>query len=153
MTNLFANTALVLTCWASEPFSVSGVTTFTACVLSCVLRIKSSIFLWLSCVTILFGFLPQLEGFSFLVRLTGWYLCALMLQEINLNHLWSLVTCFICLAVTCKLSIFLASCLTVLAGNFLNSTCPSFKVLDTNDSSFKKNQKMSLCKIWAVFCG
>ena len=65
MTNLFANTTLVLTCWASEPFSVLGVTTFTACVLSCVLRIISSFFLWLSCITVLVSFLPQLESFFF----------------------------------------------------------------------------------------
>ena len=88
MTNCFANTTLVLTCWAPEPFSVSGVTTFTACVLSCVLRINSSTFLWLSCITVLVDFLSQLEGFSFLVRLTGQYVCALMSQEINLNLLW-----------------------------------------------------------------
>ena len=88
MTNLFANTTLVLTCWTPEPFSVSGVTTFTACVLPCVLRIMSSMFLWLSCITVLVGFLPLFEGFSFLVRLTGWYPCVLMSQKINLNHLW-----------------------------------------------------------------
>ena len=27
-------------------------------------------------------------SFSFLVRLTGWYLCVLMSQEINMKHLW-----------------------------------------------------------------
>ena len=65
----------------------------------------------------------------------------------------SLVTCFMCFAVACKLSIFLASCLTVLAGNLFNSTWPSLKVLGTNDSSFKENQKMSLCKIRVISCG
>ena len=58
-----------------------------------------------------------------------------------------------CLVVACELSNFLAFCLTLLAGNLLNSTCPSFKVFDTNDSSFKKNQKMSLWRICAVSGG
>ena len=58
-----------------------------------------------------------------------------------------------CLAVVCELSNILAICLTLLAGNLLNSTCPSFKVFDTNDSSFKKNQKMSLWRICAVSGG
>ena len=88
MTNHFANTTLVLTCWVPEPFSVSGITAFTACVLTCVLRIISPIFLWLSCINVLVDFLSQLEGFSFLVRLNGCYLCVLMSQEINLNCLW-----------------------------------------------------------------
>ena len=88
LTNHFANITLVLTCCTPEPFSMSGVTTFTAYVLSCALSILSSIFLWLSCTTVLVGFLPQLDGFSFLVRLTGWYLSVLMSQEINLNCLW-----------------------------------------------------------------
>ena len=79
MTNLFTNTTLVLTCQISEPISVFGVTTFISFVLSCALRIISYMFLWLSfiLIMILVGFLPQLEGFCFLLRLTGWVsLCA-----------------------------------------------------------------------------
>ena len=153
MTNLFGNTTLVLTCWTSEPFSMLTVITFTTCVLSCVLRIMSSIFLWLSCITMLVGFCLTLKVFLFLVDLLGGIYVCWCHRLLTWTACGSLVTCFICFAGACKLSIFLASCLTVLAGNLLNSTCPSFKVLDTNDSSFKKNQKMSLCKMWAVSCG
>ena len=52
--------------------------------------------------------------------------------------------------VALELSIFLASCLTLLSGNFSRSTLLSFMVLDTNSSSCRKNQKMSWCKIFAV---
>ena len=55
-----------------------------------------------------------------------------------------------CFAVAWELSNFFASWHTVLSGNLLNSTCPSFKVLETNNSSFKKIQNISLCRIWAV---
>ena len=85
---------LVIACWTPKPFSVLGVTTFWTSVWSCVLRIKSSfIFLWHSWFVFikLVGFMPKHEGSVFLVRLTGWYLCTQMSQEINLYHLW--VTC------------------------------------------------------------
>ena len=49
--------------------------------------------------------------------------------------------------------IFYASCLTLLAGNFSRSLLLSFMVLDTNFSSFKKNQNISLCKILTVSGG
>ena len=87
MTNL----TLVLACWTPKPFSVEGVTTFWISVWHCVLRIKSSfIFLWPSWFFIIkhVGFFPKLEGFIFPLGLAGWYLCALMSQEINLYCLW-----------------------------------------------------------------
>ena len=62
-------------------------------------------------------------------------------------------TCLMCLAVAFGLSIVLASCLTLLAGNFSKSTLPSFMVLDTNSSSCKKNQNISQWRIWAVSGG
>ena len=65
----------------------------------------------------------------------------------------SLVTCFMCFAVTWELSNFFASWQTVLAGNLFNSTCPSTTGLETKDLSFRKNQNISLCKIWAVAWG
>ena len=104
MTNLFTNTTLVLTCQTSEPISVLVVTAFITSVLSCALRIISSMFLWLSCIFILIlvGFLPQLEGFAFILRLTGWYLCVLMSQEITSDCLW----------VTCNLLHMFCSCLS-----------------------------------------
>ena len=54
-------------------------------------------------------------------------------------------TCLMCLVVTFELSIFLASCLTLLAENLSRSIVLSFMVLDTNSSSLRKNQKY-LCK-------
>ena len=65
----------------------------------------------------------------------------------------SLATCFICLAMAFELSYFFASWHTLLAGNLSRSTLPSFMVLETNSSSCRKNQNMSLCKIFAVSGG
>ena len=61
--------------------------------------------------------------------------------------------CLICLALALELSIFLASCHTLLARNFSRSTLPSLISLDTNSSSFIKNQNISRCKILAVSGG
>ena len=58
-----------------------------------------------------------------------------------------------CRTVAFELSSFLASCCTLLAGNFSKSTLPSLMVLDTNSSSLRKNQNMSLCRILAVSGG
>ena len=55
--------------------------------------------------------------------------------------------------VALELSILFASWHTLLAGNLSKSTPPSLKVLDTNSSSHKKNQKMSLWRILAVSGG
>ena len=112
MTYHLTNTTLVLTCWTSQPFSMLGVTTFITSVMLCVLWIKSSLFLWLSCIFImLVGSLPKLEGFIFL--LAGWYPCALILQEINLYHLWvsgNLFDIFCCSLGTFHLFCKLAHC-------------------------------------------
>ena len=54
-----------------------------------------------------------------------------------------------CLVVTFELSIFFASCLTLLAGNLSRSMLLSLIVLETNFSSFKKYQRMSLWSILA----
>ena len=103
MTSLLTNTTLVLTCWSSEPYSMLGVTTFITHVRLCVLWIKSSLFLWLSCIFImLVGFLPKLDGFS--LFLAGWYLFMLMSQEINLHHLW--VSCKLFNMLCCSLGTF-----------------------------------------------
>ena len=50
-------------------------------------------------------------------------------------------------------SIFFSSCLTLLAGNMWRSTLLSLMVFDINSSSFRKNQKMSQCKMFAVPSG
>ena len=43
-----------------------------------------------------------------------------------------------------ELSNFFANWCMLLAGNCLNSTCPSFKFLETKDSSFRKKNKIYL---------
>ena len=48
-------------------------------------------------------------------------------------------TCLLCLAVTFELSIFFASCLTMLAGNLSRSILLSLIVLETNSLSLRKN--------------
>ena len=95
----------------------------------------------------------DLKGFCFLLNLLGgssvcwWYIrfiCAA----------WRLLaTCLICLAVALELSIFFTSCLTLLAGNLFRSVLLSFIVFETNSSSLRKNQKLSLCRIMTVSCG
>ena len=62
-------------------------------------------------------------------------------------------TCLIYLAVALELSYFFASWYTLLAGNLSRSLLPSFMVLETNSSSLRKNQNISLCKIFAVSDG
>ena len=66
---------------------------------------------------------------------------------------WSPATCFIWHAVVLELSILFASCHTLLAGNLSKSMLPSLMILDTNSSSCRKNQKISLCKILVVSGG
>ena len=56
-------------------------------------------------------------------------------------------------AVAFDVSIFFASCLTLPAGNLSRSKLLLLMVFDTNSSSFKKNQKMSWCKMFAVSWG
>ena len=73
-----------------------------------------------------------------------------MPHEINLSCLGSLATCLMCLTVDFDDSMFFASCLTLLAGNFSKFIFESMMVLETSLLSFKKNQKISLCKILAV---
>ena len=61
--------------------------------------------------------------------------------------------CLIWHAVALELSIIFASWCTWLAGNLSKSTLLPLIVLDTNSSSGRKNQKISLCKILAVSGG
>ena len=58
----------------------------------------------------------------------------------------SLATFLMCLAVVLELSIFLANCLNLLAGNLFKSMLLSLMVFNTNSSSLRKNQNIcSLC--------
>ena len=65
----------------------------------------------------------------------------------------SLDTSLICHAVDLEDSNFLASCLTLLAGIISRRILESLIVLETNFSCLRKNQNMSLCKIFAVSGG
>ena len=62
-------------------------------------------------------------------------------------------TCLLYFAVDLDDFSFFANCLTLLAGNLSRSILESFIVLETNSSSLRKNQKMSLCNILAVSWG
>ena len=93
----------------------------------------------------------------------AWGLCFLSLPFDSSVH-WCLIRwiwvacispaiCLICLAVAFELSYVFASWCTLLAGNLSRSTLPSFMVLETNSSSHRRNQNMSLWKIFAVSGG
>ena len=93
----------------------------------------------------------------------AWGFCFLYLPFDSSVH-WCLIrwiwvacispaTCLICLAVVFEVSYFFARWHTLLAGNLSRSTLPSFMVLETNSSSCRKNQNMSLCKIFATSGG
>ena len=94
-----------------------------------------------------------LVGMLFLLGLAWWEASPLMPHEINLICLGSFATPLMCLAADFEDSIFLASCLTLLAGNFSRSILESFMALERNSSSFRKKQNISLCKILAVSGG
>ena len=67
---------------------------------------------------------------------------------------WGLLaTCQMCLAVAFDLSIFLANCLQLVAGNLSRSILLSLMGLNTNSSSLRKNPKISQCRILAVSSG
>ena len=85
-------------------------------------------------------------GFCFLYLTFDSSVCWCLIRWIWVACI-SPATCLICLAY------FFASWYTLLAGNLSRSTVPSFIALDTNSSSCRKNQNMSLCKIFAVSGG
>ena len=104
------------------------------------------VFTWVPLVTLW----SRLVGMLFPLAFAWWEVCSLMPQQVHLS--W--------LGVTCNLfdvsigrfedSIILASCLTLLAGNFSRCILESLMFLETNSSSFWKNQKISQCKTLAV---
>ena len=95
----------------------------------------------------------RLVRMLFPLGLAWWEVCPLMPHGINLGYLGSLTTALMCLVVDIEDSIFLANCLTLLAGNLSRSMFESLMVLETNSSSFRKNHNISLCKILAVSDG
>ena len=84
----------------------------------------------------------------FLLMFACWEICVLCCIRLICATWGSLATCFMCLVVTFELSIFLASCLTLLAGNLPRSILLLFMVLDTNSSSLRKNQKYLCEESW-----
>ena len=114
---------------------------WTCCSLSSCL--SSCWFLWLNCLD-LNAFLCflwcLLGGNSVLCKFT----CAAC---------GSLDTCLMCLSVGLKDSNFFASCLTLLPRNLSRSIFESFIVWHTKFSSFRKKNKICLCRIFAVSCG
>ena len=108
--------------------------------------------------------LCSLEYLLWLFKLDLWEYCFLVLLLGGRSVLWclirftwdtwgSLATCLICLVVDFEDSIFLACCLTLPVGNFSQIYIWIINVLETNSSSFRKNQKISQCKILAVSGG
>ena len=142
---------LILLGRALESLQVDCVTTFgaSAPVIVCIIGIKLLLLLHLQFVTVttlvlvvsLFGF-PE---WSFLLAFTSWQLCVLVPQLVDLYSLWIPCHLFYMACGGLTLSNFLASCHTLLSGNFSRLTLPSLMALETNSSSFrKKKQKMSL---------
>ena len=106
----------------------------------------SCCYLWLPCL--------DLNDFlCFLWNLLGDNSVHWCLNKFTCVACGSLDICLMCLAVDLEDSNFLASCLTLLAGNLSRSILESLRVLDTNSSSLRKKQKMIWCKILAVSCG
>ena len=71
-----------------------------------------------------------------------------------INWTWvvcgSLATCLMYFAVAFELSIFLANCLTLLAGNLFKSMLPSLIIFDTN-SLISEENKIYLCVVFLLF--
>ena len=141
---LMACRALEFFCWALEPFKMSWISTLATAIFIFMRQfsVKTLLVLaWWSLIYILV--LP--------LFLLGWRFFILHLPLDNSVCWWHIrliwvvwrspTTCFMCLAVALEFSIFLASWHTLLAGNLSSSTLPSFIVLETNSSSFRKKTK------------
>ena len=142
MSKLVTNVTLKLLCRALKAFHM-GAKTLLVITWHLLIFITSILVTWLS----------WLDKWLFLLVFSLWKLCVLVLHQIDLHSLWVTSHLFDILAVAFELSIFFASCLILLAGNFSTSMLPSFMVLDTSSSSHKKNQKISQCRILAVSGG
>ena len=107
-----------------------------------------SSFLFVFMVILLVVILLRIERFLFSLELVWWKFSALVAHQIYLCCLG--VTCHLLDKLGCgfiELSIFLASYLTLVAGNLFMSMLLSFIVLR------QISQKKSLCRIMAVSCG
>ena len=146
-----ASLTLILLGRTLESFQVDCVTTFGASVpvIVCTLGIKLLLLhLWFVTVTALvlvvslFG-LPKWSFFLYLLAGNSVHWC---LSKLICAACGSPATCFIWCVVALELSNFLASCCTLLAGNFSRSTLPSLMVLETDSSSLRKKNKKCPCE-------
>ena len=84
---------------------------------SCRVVLDSCVHLSTSCDSLIWTLVRML----FLLALAWCEVCSLMPHQVHLSCLGSLATCFVCLVVDFEDSIFLANCLTLIAGNFSRS--------------------------------
>ena len=127
-------------CWESPHF---GHLSFLVCsksnlLFSCGILGLSSSNLLASCL--------NLKVLFFLLNLQGGISVHWCHKRLTCITCGSLATCFICFAVALELSIFLASWHISLARNMLESILLSLIVLETNSSSFRKNNKIYRCE-------
>ena len=141
-----------------ETFYMFGITTHWTSISSYMC------FAWIKLLKGGLWFLCSLEYLLWLSDLDLWECCSHLALLGERSVLWylirltcatwgSLATALMCLAVDFIDSIFLVNYLTLLAGSLSKSVLESLMVLETNSSSFKKNQKISRCKILAVSGG
>ena len=144
---LNTRSALKLLGWILETFNVILISTLLTSLLVFVniLGIKALIVMTVpvTCTILVTGWSRLYKGFPILV-LACWEVCALMSHQIDLSPQGSLAICLMCLVVILELSIFYASCLTLLVGNLSRSMLLSLIVLETNSSSFKKKKDVSV---------
>ena len=137
---------LVLASWTSKFLSMSWITTLLTSFLTCVCLVIIIFFLYwwpsLFLIIIILLVVSPCEYFWLFVSCLALkcFLCFLLnLLSGNSVHWWCirliwaacgpLATCLMCLTVVLELSIFLVSCLALLAGNFLRSILLSLMVL------------------------
>ena len=130
-----------------------GVTMFWTSVWSCVLIIKSFYgILGLSSSNLLASCL-NLKVLFFMLDLLGGISVCWCCRRLTCTACGSLATCFIFFTVVLELSILLASWHNLLVRNLLEPILLSLIVLKTNSLSFRKNQNISLWRIYAVSWG
>ena len=150
---------LILSCRTLEPFCMFGISTRMTSIFSLMDLAMIEFFLvgwlllivitWVPLVTIWSGLVMLLFPLGF----SWWELCSLMPHNINLGHLGVTWNCFN-VSSSWLWGFHLLGNLSYLAAeNVSKSMLESLMVLETNSSSFKENEEISLCKILAVSGG
>ena len=156
-----AGLALELPCRTLKTFYVFGITTLWTSISSLMFLvwIKSFLVGW-SMILVL-----HLRYLFWLFDLDLWECCFCLLLLCGRSVLWCLIrftwatwgllaTYLMCLVVDFEDLVFLASCITLLAGNFSRSILESLMVLESNPWSFRKKQKISPCNdTWQFLVG